>query len=272
MEQMSLFDDGTFEGIPGNFSFYSISELDKTKLNVNCAFQNNVSTFQKVDTDNGTAMAVKTTGTRASMVYVKIREALVAGNEYEFSYNAKWLGDSLEGINYGYAILPTIANWVITSNANLEDNILNYTKTPNAFDGDFTITFKPAKDYEECYFVLFIQSKEVHVDMLVDNVKFEQKVQVGEPIVENILNDDGTFEEYKVINPKIVSYSEELIYVEEGEGCLSVNRYVEGIVPRHARITVEFYDENGNKVTKRVREEIAIAFQHEIDHCNGIII
>jgi len=83
--------------------------------------------------------------------------------------------------------------------------------------------------------------------------------------------DDGTFEEYKVINPKIVSHSEEEIYVEEGEGCLSVTRYVEGIVPRFARVTVEYYDEFGNIQTKRVREEIAVAFQHEIDHLNGIL-
>ena len=84
-------------------------------------------------------------------------------------------------------------------------------------------------------------------------------------------NEDGTFEEYKVINPKIISNSEEMIYVEEGEGCLSVNRYVEGIVPRYARITVEYYDEHGNRITKRVREEISVAFQHEIDHLNGIL-
>ena len=99
-------------------------------------------------------------------------------------------------------------------------------------------------------------------------------IQLGIPkryFVISYKNDDGTFEEYKVINPKIISHSEELIYVEEGEGCLSVNRYVEGIVPRFARITVEFYDENGNKVQKRVREEIAIAFQHEIDHLEGLL-
>lgn len=99
-------------------------------------------------------------------------------------------------------------------------------------------------------------------------------IQLGIPkryFVISYKNDDGTFEEYKVINPKIISHSEELIYVEEGEGCLSVNRYVEGIVPRFARITVEFFDENGNKVQKRVREEIAIAFQHEIDHLEGLL-
>lgn len=84
-------------------------------------------------------------------------------------------------------------------------------------------------------------------------------------------NEDGTFEEYMVVNPKVVSHSEELIYVEEGEGCLSVNRYIEGIVPRYARITVEYFDEFGNKKSVRVREEIAVAFQHEIDHLDGIM-
>lgn len=81
----------------------------------------------------------------------------------------------------------------------------------------------------------------------------------------------GKFDEYVIINPKIVSASEEMIYVGEGEGCLSVNRPVEGIVPRHARITLEAYDEDGNKIRVRGREELAIAFQHEIDHLNGIL-
>ncbi len=82
---------------------------------------------------------------------------------------------------------------------------------------------------------------------------------------------DGTFTNYVVINPKIVTSSEELIYVGEGEGCLSVNRPTVGIVPRHARITIEAYDVNANKYTLRVREELAVAFQHEIDHLNGIL-
>ena len=62
-----------------------------------------------------------------------------------------------------------------------------------------------------------------------------------------------------------------MIYVGEGEGCLSVNRPVEGIVPRHARLRVEAYDVDGNKFQIRVREDIAVAFQHEIDHLNGIL-
>lgn len=79
------------------------------------------------------------------------------------------------------------------------------------------------------------------------------------------------FESYVVINPKIISNSQEIIYVESGEGCLSVNRECEGIVPRYARVTIEGFDTEGNKIRIRAREELAIAFQHEIDHLNGIL-
>jgi len=98
-------------------------------------------------------------------------------------------------------------------------------------------------------------------------------IQIGVPkryivIVQEV--EEG-FDSYIVVNPKIVSNSEEMIYVEMGEGCLSVNRDCEGIVPRYARVTVEGYDTEGNKIKIRAREELAIAFQHEIDHLNGIL-
>ena len=82
---------------------------------------------------------------------------------------------------------------------------------------------------------------------------------------------DNKFNRYVIINPKIVSQSTEMIYVGEGEGCLSVNRDVEGIVPRHARITIDAFDENGKEFTIRVREDMAVAFQHELDHLDGIL-
>lgn len=82
---------------------------------------------------------------------------------------------------------------------------------------------------------------------------------------------EGKFEKYVIINPKLISHSEELVYVGEGEGCLSVNRETEGIVPRYARINIEYNDINGNKKTIRVREELSVAFQHEMDHLNGIL-
>ena len=83
--------------------------------------------------------------------------------------------------------------------------------------------------------------------------------------------EDGKFDNYVVINPRIVSNSEEIIAAEAGEGCLSVNREVEGHVPRYARVTVEGYDEDGNLIRVRAREDLSIAFQHEIDHLDGIL-
>jgi peptide deformylase len=79
------------------------------------------------------------------------------------------------------------------------------------------------------------------------------------------------FENYIFINPKIISQSTEMVYVDGGEGCLSINRETEGIVPRNARLTAEYYDIKGKKHTIRLREELAVAFQHEFDHLNGIL-
>ncbi len=83
--------------------------------------------------------------------------------------------------------------------------------------------------------------------------------------------EEGKFENYVVVNPVIVSNSKEMIAADVGEGCLSVNREVEGHIPRYARVTVEGYDPDGNKIRIRAREELSIAFQHEIDHLNGIL-
>lgn len=99
-------------------------------------------------------------------------------------------------------------------------------------------------------------------------------VQIGIPKRAFVISeelDDGEFKRYIVINPKVISASEEMIFVGEGEGCLSVNRETEGIVPRHARMTVEAYDLDGKKFQIRVREDISVAFQHELDHLDGIL-
>ena len=99
--------------------------------------------------------------------------------------------------------------------------------------------------------------------------------QVGESVQMAALlvpDDEGKiiFKEVYV-NPEIISESVRQACLSEGEGCLSINREVEGIVPRRARITVEAYDMEGKKYQIRVREDISIAFQHEIDHLNGIL-
>jgi peptide deformylase len=83
--------------------------------------------------------------------------------------------------------------------------------------------------------------------------------------------EEGVFDNYVVINPKMISHSKEIIAAASGEGCLSVNREVEGHVARYARVTIEGFDEQGHKIQIRAREELAIAFQHEIDHLDGIM-
>ena len=99
-------------------------------------------------------------------------------------------------------------------------------------------------------------------------------IQLGMPkkifiIVEEL--EKEKFQNYVIINPKVISHSEELIYVGEGEGCLSINREVEGIVPRYARMSISYQDIDGNTHEIRVREDISVAFQHEMDHLNGIL-
>ena len=77
--------------------------------------------------------------------------------------------------------------------------------------------------------------------------------------------------EYALVNPQIIEESIKKCALEQGEGCLSVNREVEGHVKRYARVSVEGFDMDGNKISVRAREELSIAFQHEIDHLDGIL-
>ncbi len=79
--------------------------------------------------------------------------------------------------------------------------------------------------------------------------------------------------EYSVImvNPRIISHSVQQTCLPDGEGCLSVDREVEGFVPRHKRITVEYVDLNGHSHKERLRGFPAIVVQHEIDHLNGVM-
>ncbi|ARK22583.1 peptide deformylase [Sporosarcina sp. P26b] len=87
----------------------------------------------------------------------------------------------------------------------------------------------------------------------------------------HIPDGENLLENFIAINPKIISHSVEKTYIETGEGCLSVDREVPGYVPRYARITVKAFDKEGNVIKKRLKGLPAIAFQHELDHLNGIM-
>ena len=72
-------------------------------------------------------------------------------------------------------------------------------------------------------------------------------------------------------NPKIVAHSVQDAALADGEGCLSVDRDVPGYVVRHARITVDYFDKDGEKHRVKLKGYKAIVVQHEIDHINGIM-
>lgn len=74
-----------------------------------------------------------------------------------------------------------------------------------------------------------------------------------------------------IFNPKIISHSVEMTNLENGEGCLSVDRDIKGLVPRYSRITVTGTTLDGEEIKWRLRGLPAIVFQHEIDHLNGIM-
>jgi peptide deformylase len=73
---------------------------------------------------------------------------------------------------------------------------------------------------------------------------------------------------YVVLNPELARKSREM---EEGiEGCLSVPGWV-GEVSRHESVTVKGLDRRGQRVRIKVDGLLARVFQHEIDHCDGIL-
>ncbi len=89
--------------------------------------------------------------------------------------------------------------------------------------------------------------------------------QVG--ILKSIVVIDYNNEEFELINPKIVrTYGEQYEY----EGCLSFPGF-SGKVKRAYTVKIEYQDRNGVKKEVERSGPMALCFQHEIDHLNGIL-
>lgn len=69
------------------------------------------------------------------------------------------------------------------------------------------------------------------------------------------------------INP-VITHSEGEAYEEEG--CLSVPRYAAN-VRRHAKVVIKALNLEGEETAYKAEGLLAIAFQHEIDHLDGIL-
>jgi peptide deformylase len=66
-----------------------------------------------------------------------------------------------------------------------------------------------------------------------------------------------------LVNPSIKHYSKETAM--GWEGCLSL-KDLRGLVPRSKKITVEYFDREGNPITVDAEGFPAVVLQHEIDH------
>ncbi|MDE5591913.1 MAG: peptide deformylase [Helicobacter sp.] len=71
----------------------------------------------------------------------------------------------------------------------------------------------------------------------------------------------------EAINPEILSKSGEILFTE---GCLSIPEFYED-VKRFENIKVAYQDRFGNRREIEAEGFLAVAFQHEIDHLNGVL-
>ena len=81
-------------------------------------------------------------------------------------------------------------------------------------------------------------------------------------------DEDAPKKLYTVINPEIVSTSEEL--TDGTEACLSIPRIM-GDVERHEKIVVKGFNRFGKPVKYKLSGWMARIFQHEIDHLEGVL-
>jgi len=106
--------------------------------------------------------------------------------------------------------------------------------------------------------IILVELPEMEPEMEMEDSEEGEEI---EPI-------QGQGELYIVLNPRIVRESKE---TEVGiEGCLSVPGYV-GEVERAVQVTVRGRDRHGKKFRLRPHGLLARVFQHEIDHCNGVL-
>jgi peptide deformylase len=77
--------------------------------------------------------------------------------------------------------------------------------------------------------------------------------------------------EYQLVNPKIIETSVKRAALENGEGCLSVDKNHHGLVHRYYKIKIKAFNALTNKEEIIVESGYpAIALQHEYDHLEGM--
>ena len=96
-------------------------------------------------------------------------------------------------------------------------------------------------------------------------------IQVGVPkrvITIDVTRDEGPREPLYLINPEILTLSDDRSIYEEG--CLSIPDYFAEI-ERPATVRVRYVDYDGKQQEMQADELLATVIQHEIDHLDGVL-
>lgn len=112
---------------------------------------------------------------------------------------------------------------------------------------------------------------QVFLDELIETMYVEDGVGIAAPQVgrnERIFIVNETNGPNAYINPTVETLSD--LDVESEEGCLSVPG-VYGIVKRAKKVRITALNRHGRKTEFTAKGFLAIVFQHEYDHLNGIL-
>ena len=97
-------------------------------------------------------------------------------------------------------------------------------------------------------------------------------IQIGIPkriVIVDVSKKDEKKELHCLINPKIKKFSDVRSTYEEG--CLSIpNTFIQ--IERPKEIEIEYIDENGKKNNMQCSGLLSTCIQHEVQHCDGILI
>ncbi len=82
---------------------------------------------------------------------------------------------------------------------------------------------------------------------------------------------DGEEVKYQLVNPRILETSLKKCALENGEGCLSVDKDHPGLVHRYFKIKLQAFDALTNQdIVIEASGYDAIVLQHEYDHLDGL--
>ncbi|MDB5195340.1 MAG: peptide deformylase, peptide deformylase [Parcubacteria group bacterium] len=108
-----------------------------------------------------------------------------------------------------------------------------------------------------------LAAPQVGISYRIFVVRYDRMTERGEEKTTELGPQLGVF-----INPKFVKSSRKRLEMQEG--CLSI-RTIYGTTVRHAQATVKAQDEHGAWFTRGGGGILAQAYQHEIDHLDGIL-